>query len=125
MQRLEAFAWIATMDNLTKAGTLALIATAGFIGIIWLCGGVAATALVTALSFVGGMYLTANWLPKKMKTWLCDHPLFTNILATFITGFVIGISSVTGLLTTIFAALTIDIVQRIIRYVVLSRRERA
>lgn len=116
MQPIEAFAWISTLSNYQKAGILAAALIGGSAAIVLIIGGLASTAIITALGFVGAMVLTSNYLPQRCKNFLVNHPLFTNILATFITAMFIGVTSVTGMLTTIFAAFTIDIVQRIIGY---------
>lgn len=116
MQPIEAFAWISTLSNYQKAGILAAVLIGGSAAIVLLIGGLAGTAIITALGFVGALVLTSNYLPKRCKEFLINHPLFTNVLATFITAMFIGVASVTGMLTTIFAAFSIDIVQRIIGY---------
>lgn len=116
MERTEAFAWVATLSKYQKAGILAGCLIGGSVAVIMFIGGIAGTAMITALGFVGAMVLTANYLPKRAKEFLINHPLFTNLLATFITAMFIGLSSVTGMLTTIFAAFSIDIVQRVISY---------
>lgn len=75
-------------------------------------GGILATAMIAAVVFSLSGIFTLSRLPRRIRNWLIVHPLITNILATTVVGLVVGVSSVTGLMTTIMSFLMIDIAQQ-------------
>lgn len=111
----QARAWIATLSRMQKALLLTCMAGGGLALSIML-GGVLATGAIVGSILVVSAVFSIMRMKSKYRKFLLRHPVVTNLIATAMVATVVGVSSVTGLVTVAMTFLGIDIAQKIAGY---------
>lgn len=111
----EARAWIATLNNFQKALILGCM-SAGAVALAIHIGGVLATGAIVSSIMVASAVFTIMRFNKSVRRFFLRHPVLTNLFATTAIATIVGVSSVTGLVTVAMSFLGIDIAQKLAGY---------
>lgn len=105
--------WLKKLKNLSAMEKLCFygLAAVGIAAVSFMAGGILLRGfIVAAIITCSGMF-TLGRMPDKARTWMLDHPIVTNLVATGAAAAFIGVTTVTGLIATAMTFLMVDLAQ--------------